>query len=114
MTTHSVEVWQRHFAKMAKGKTRPDKDGHYFIGSVQTGGNTPSEPSIKFVTPTAHAVELARSELKHEEDVADISKRIYKKRVYKNRKTAPENGVKKRRYKKISTKDAFVKNGFYN
>ncbi len=79
MTTHDIDVWQRHFANMSKGKTRPDKYGHYFIGSVQTGGNKPSEPSIKFVTPMAHAVELAKSDLKHQEGDMNASRRAPKR-----------------------------------
>ncbi len=109
MTTHDIDVWQRHFANMSKGKTRPDKYGHYFIGSVQTGGNKSSEPSIKFVTPMAHAVELAKSDLKHQE--GDMNA-FGKKRCAPKRRSVP--GVNKKKKltqssKKKKTAQAYKK-----
>ncbi len=96
-----VEVWQRHFVNMSKGKTKPDKYGHYFVDSVQRGGNNPPEPSIQFVTPTAQAVELAKSELKQQEDDRNLNKRrapsANKKTPNKKRRTAPKKVNKKKR-----------------
>ncbi len=96
-----VEVWQRHFVNMSKGKTKPDKYGHYFVDSVQRGGNNPPEPSIQFVTPTAQAVELAKSELKHQEDGRNLNKRrapsANKKTHNKKIRTSPKKVTKKKR-----------------
>jgi len=51
---------------MVSGKTRQNGRGKYVVNSNQTGGNS-SDPPVKFVTPVAQAVELAKSELKEEE-----------------------------------------------
>ena len=58
-----VEKWKKHFALMAEGKVRPNHKGHYVVEDKQVGSGS-REPEIKFVTPIAQAVELAKSELK--------------------------------------------------
>ena len=58
-----VEKWKRHFRRMADGKLRPNPKGKYVVDTNQTGGSS-REPSLRFVTPLAQDVELAKSELK--------------------------------------------------
>ena len=60
-----VDKWKIHFKRMADGKLRPNPRGKYVIGANQSGG-TSKEPTVKFVTPMAQAVELAKSEMKEE------------------------------------------------
>lgn len=61
-TMDKVEMWTRHFQRMAEGKLKPDHKGHYVVEKIQTGGVS-KEPTIQFVTPVAQAVELAKSEV---------------------------------------------------
>ena len=60
-----VEKWKRHFRLMAEGKLRPNHKGHYIVNDVQYGSGS-REPEIRFVTPLAQTVELAKSELKRD------------------------------------------------
>jgi len=48
---------------MAEGKVIPNHKGHYIVSDVQTGGDS-RVPDIRFVTPVARDIELAKSELK--------------------------------------------------
>ncbi len=60
-----LEKWKKHFIHMADGKA-VGSDGLYVIGKThQTGGSGEGEPVVKYVTPTAQAVEQAESELKY-------------------------------------------------
>lgn len=58
-----VEKWRRHFQRMADGKVKPNHRGHYIVEKIQSGGDT-TTPEIKFVTPVAQDVEMAKSEIK--------------------------------------------------
>ena len=57
-----VDKWRRHFRRMAEGKVIPNHKGHYIVSDVQTGGDS-RVPDIRFVTPVARDIELAKSEL---------------------------------------------------
>ena len=61
---------------MAEGKLRPNNKGHYIVESTLTG-NGSTEPEIKFVTPIAQDIELAKSELK--EDIKQREPKSYKR-----------------------------------
>ncbi len=91
----NIEAWKRHFVNMTKGKTQPDKRGYYLVDSIQRGGNKPAEPSIKFVTPTAQAVELAKSELRQQE--GDGIKNIPSPLKKKKRRAPTKNEANKKR-----------------
>ena len=67
-----VNLWRRHFQRMAEGKGHPNAKGQCIVKQVQTGGDS-KELDIKFVTPVARDIELAKSELK----VTDGRKRGY-------------------------------------
>ena len=56
-----VELWTRHFQRMAEGKLKPNYKGQYVVEKIQMGGAM-KEPTINFVTSMAQAVELAKSE----------------------------------------------------
>ena len=57
--------WVRHFKLMAEGKLRPNAKGQFYVDNHQAGSGTDEkELRVEFVTPTAHAVELAKSEIK--------------------------------------------------
>jgi len=47
---------------MAEGKVVPNHKGHYIVENVQTGGDS-QQPAVRFVTPIAQDIELAKSEL---------------------------------------------------
>ena len=55
-------MWTRHFQRMAEGKLKPNHKGQYVVEKIQMGGEM-KEPTINFVTPMAHAVEQAKSEV---------------------------------------------------
>ena len=61
-----VDKWKKHFKDMVAGKTRQNGRSKYVVSSNQTGGKS-DDPPVKFVTPVAQAVELAKSELKEDE-----------------------------------------------
>ena len=69
---------------MADGKTRRNDKGHYIVGDVQKGGVS-RELEIKFVTPVARDIEIAKSELK--DDKRDEA--IRRKKSYKTTRKAP-------------------------
>ena len=58
-----VNKWRIHFRKMALGELHPNHDGNFAKDENQHGGMS-IDPPIKFVTPLARAVDLAKSELK--------------------------------------------------
>ena len=80
-----VEMWTRHFQRMAEGKLKPDHKGNYVVEKIQTGGVS-KEPTIQFVTPVAQAVELAKSELKKVYKGKDVTKKRYPKTSKTNTK----------------------------
>lgn len=49
---------------MSEGKKRSNHKGHYIVDQSQSGGGA-QEPEIKFVTPIAQDIELAKSDLKN-------------------------------------------------
>ena len=57
-----VNKWARHFRLMAEGKLHPNHKGHWIVEQIQEGGQS-REPEIKYVTPIARDIELAKSEL---------------------------------------------------
>ena len=60
-----VETCTRHFQRMAEGKLKRNHNGHYVIEKIEPSEEQKStSPTIKFVTPVAQAVEMAKSELK--------------------------------------------------
>ena len=50
---------------MAEGKIRPNHKGHWVVETIQDGVESRA-PEIIFVTPVAHDIELAKSELKED------------------------------------------------
>jgi hypothetical protein len=62
--------WISHFEDISAGRVHPDYKGRYIVGSgAQHRVQPPSEekqPSVQLVTPVAQAIEMARSELKRE------------------------------------------------
>ena len=57
-----VEMWTRHFQRMAEGKLKPNHKGQYVVDKIQMGGSS-NEPTIHVVTPVAQVVEQAKSEV---------------------------------------------------
>ncbi len=76
-----IEKWKKHFLLMSEGKLRPNKGGQYVVNE-QSGGANSDKPRIKFVTPVAQAVELAKSELKEEAVASGVYKSATTKRKY--------------------------------
>ena len=76
---YRVEMWTRHFQRMAEGKLKPNHKGQYVVEKIQMGG-TMKEPTINFVTPVAQAVELAKSEVssKRQHTMIDNAKKGYR------------------------------------
>ena len=97
-----VEKWKRFFTLMAKGKLRPNANGKFVVSENQSGGTT-EEPSVQFVTPLAHAVELAKSEIR---DEAKVYKRKTNARVTPKRKKGGTSNSKNKRTK-TANRDAF-------
>ena len=81
-----VEQWRRHFQRMAEGKIRPNHKGHYIVDDMQVGSGA-REPTIRFVTPVAQDIELAKSKLKRER-YSQGSKTIRKRRRGDSSETA--------------------------
>ncbi|OOZ42658.1 hypothetical protein BOW37_12780 [Solemya velum gill symbiont] len=75
-----VETWKKFFADMVAGKLRPNDRGNYHVATIQTGGNG-VKPTIKMVTPTAQAVEIAKSELTDEREDHKSNPKVYKKKL---------------------------------
>lgn len=105
-----IEKWKRHFVRMAEGKTNPDRQGHYRVDSLQSGGEDRLNTKIKVVTPVAQAVELAKSELAQEREEAMTVPRVYKSKTLPTKtKRSPSNKRKKattvRRSKKAKTEN---------
>lgn len=76
---------------MAEGSVKPNHRGHYIVEDGQSGGDT-AAPEIKFVTPVAQDVELAKSEIEaHKRLAPSHPARSYKRariNPYKARKTS--------------------------
>jgi hypothetical protein len=71
---NDVEMWRKHFANMAMGKTRPNENGQYCVGHVQRDGK---KSEIKMVRPVAAAIERAKSEMAMENE-----RKLYKGDTY--------------------------------
>lgn len=65
---------------MSEGKKRLNHKGHYIVDRSQIGGAA-EEPEIKFVTPIAQDIELAKSELKDNRNARINGKTKVNKRV---------------------------------
>ena len=85
-----IDKWKTHFKRMATGSLRADYHGKYLVKGNQIGG-TSSDANVKFVTPVAQAVELAKSELKEEKD--------YKGRRHALKRKIGSPGIKTKRSK---------------
>ena len=63
--------WEQHFRDISEGRVRPDHKGRYIVGSgskdrISSANPANQEVKVELVTPVAHAVEMAKSELKRE------------------------------------------------
>lgn len=94
-------MWRRHFQRMAEGKIRPNRKGHWVVETIQDGGAS-REPDIKFVTPVAQDIQLAKSELKE-----DKSQRVKRKR--KVNKKASSVGIHLTSKRARTANDVFSK-----
>ena len=60
--------WEQHFVDISEGRVRPDHKGRYVVGSgsrkTAPSGKYEDNFKVELVTPVAHAVEMAKSELK--------------------------------------------------
>lgn len=92
-----VEKWKRHFQKMNNGKIRINHSGNYSVTTKpQQEDSVGDKQSVKFVTPVAQAVELAKSELKTSNDsVNDVTTNNNYKGT--NRSAIIPQRIKKRR-----------------
>ena len=88
-----IERWKRHFRDMAEGKLQPAFLGKYLVSAEQSGGKS-NEPNVKFVTPVAQAVELAKSELKDSPPLSKDYKGVSRKRKSKSRPTVPHKKLR--------------------
>ena len=66
--------WKQHFRDIQDGYVKPDHMGRYVVGSgkhlrAKTENEKISQqtPKVKFVTPIAQALEIAKSELRREQ-----------------------------------------------
>ncbi|OOZ24258.1 hypothetical protein BOW32_11860 [Solemya velum gill symbiont] len=109
-----VETWKKFFADMVAGKLRPNDRGNYHVATIQTGGNG-VKPTIKMVTPTAQAVEIAKSELTDERK-DHKSNPVPRKRKSSNggykSKTKPKVYKKKLAPKKTQSKKGKIPQSF--
>lgn len=78
---------------MVEGKVRPNHRGHYIVEKVQTGGES-RRPEIRFFTPVAQDIELAKSEIKANKSKETAREPIDNKRP----KVVTYKANKKRRY----------------
>ena len=60
-----IHKWTNHFKRMAEGKIHPNRNGVYLVGD-QGGGIPTPDIKINYVTPTAAAVDRAKSQLLNE------------------------------------------------
>ena len=71
--------WEQHFVDISEGRVRPDHKGRYIVGSGSRSRAPPKKDDdqikVELVTPVAHAVEMAKSELKRESEFIRGSKR---------------------------------------
>lgn len=82
----NIDKWVRYFEDISAGRVRPDYKGRYIVGSGSHNRAEPlrqeQKPTVKLVTPVTQAVEMARSELKREQDNSpNGDKYIRKKRT---------------------------------
>ena len=71
--------WEQHFVDISEGRVRPDHKGRYIVGSGSRNRAPPKKDDdqikVELVTPVAHAVEMAKSELERESEFIRGSKR---------------------------------------
>ncbi|OOZ42624.1 hypothetical protein BOW37_12805 [Solemya velum gill symbiont] len=103
-------MWKRHFADMAAGKLKLDDKGYYHVATIQTGGSG-FKLTIKIVTPTAQAVEIAKSELTDKREDLKNNPTSQKRKSpnigYKS-KTEPRVYKRKHTPKKTKTKEGKI------
>ena len=68
------DKWKQHFHDIQEGYAKPDHMGRYLVGSgkhlrskKENTNASQQPPQVKFVTPIAQALEIAKSELRREQ-----------------------------------------------
>ena len=97
------DKWKQHFQDIQNGYVKPDHIGRYIVGSGRkyrpTSEVKAQQPQVKFVTPIAQALEIAKSELQREN---------FKRR--KNNRDERVKNVRKRKYTETgSTKPKYTR-----
>ena len=99
------EKYYQHFKDMRDGYVQPDHLGRYVVGSgakyrkmKEMEESAKQRPALKLVTPVAQAVEIAKSEVKRDEEERKKEPRVGRK------KPAPGNGKRKRRLPHVTGK----------
>ena len=80
-----LKKWEQHFVDISEGRVRPDHKGRYIVGSGSRNCAPPKKLDdyfkVELVTSTAHAVEMAKSELKRKgETIRDRDESPLKRR----------------------------------
>lgn len=62
-----VKLWEAHFKKMVDGKVKPNRNGIFVVEKAVTSPpkESDSSPHYKMITPSAQALEIAQSDIKH-------------------------------------------------
>lgn len=102
------DKWKQHFQDIQNGYVKPDHLGRYIVGSGRKYRPKTEvkvqQPQVKFVTPIAQALEIAKSELQRENS-----------NQRKNNRTKRLKNVRKRKNTEtISTKPKYprtIQNG---
>ena len=71
-------MWTLHFQRMAEGKRKPNHNGQYVVDKIRMGGAMKG-PNVNLVTPVAHVVEQAKTEVarKRQHIRIEISRKGY-------------------------------------
>ena len=105
------DKWKQHFHDIQEGYAKPDHMGRYLVGSgkhlrskKENTNASQQPPQVKFVTPIAQALEIAKSELRREQSTdqrKNEAPRAGKKK--KNNKQKAVAAVIKKRKEHVQT-----------
>ena len=108
------DKWKQHFQDIHNGYVKPDHIGRYIVGSGRKYRPTTEvkaqQPQVKFVTPIAQALEIAKSELQRENFKRRKNNRDERVKNVKKRKNTETGSTKPRYTRTIQYDDSQLNN----
>ena len=99
----SQDAIDRHFVRLAEGH-KPERKGKFTLISGQSGRGSEEGPKLVQVTPTALAVEQAKSDLKRGLDQPDVLDEALERDAKRKKRSASQQARRKKPTKRKTSR----------